>query len=128
MFAWSRSLRRWSTCGHRLQRHNQPRAHDRQPHRTLRRCGQVQLGLDGSGLDETANATLSMLVVVFFASLFALGLGLTWMTRRHQLGLKRLGWGLKRLQRGQFEFRLETDRRDEFRHTPTTVQVFRETA
>lgn len=79
-----------------------------------RRVGQVQLGLNGSGLDETANATLSMLVVVFFASLFALGVGLTWMTRRQQLGLKRLGWGLKRLQRGQFEFRLETDRRDEF--------------
>ncbi|HSG34305.1 MAG TPA: HAMP domain-containing protein, partial [Sphingomonadaceae bacterium] len=79
-----------------------------------RRVGQVQLGLDGSGLDETANATLSMLTVVFFASLLALGLGLTWMTRRQQLGLKRLGWGLKRLQRGQFEFRLETDRRDEF--------------
>jgi len=79
-----------------------------------RRVGQVQLGLDGSGLDETANATLSMLVVVFFASLLALALGLSWMTRRQQLGLKRLGWGLKRLQRGQFEFRLETHRRDEF--------------
>lgn len=79
-----------------------------------RRVGQVQLGLDGSGLDETANTTLSMLVVVFFASLLALALGLTWMTRRQQLGLKRLGWGLKRLQRGQFEFRLETTRRDEF--------------
>src|SRR6056297_1665830 len=79
-----------------------------------RQVGQVRLGLDGSGLEEAANATLSMLVVVFFASLFALTLGLTWMTRRQQLGLKRLGWGLKRLQRGQFEFRLETDRRDEF--------------
>jgi serine/threonine-protein kinase len=79
-----------------------------------RQVGQVRLGLDGSGLDEAANATLSMLVVVFVASLFALTLGLTWMTRRQQLGLKRLGWGLKRLQRGQFEFRLETDRRDEF--------------
>lgn len=79
-----------------------------------RRVGQVQLGLDGSGLDETANATLWMLVVVFCASLLALGLGLIWMTRRQQFGLKRLGWGLKRLQRGQFEFRLETRRRDEF--------------
>ena len=55
-----------------------------------------------------------MLAVVFFASLLALALGLAWMTRRQQLGLKRLGWGLKRLHRGQFEFRLETDRRDEF--------------
>lgn len=82
-----------------------------------RRVGQVQLGLDGSGLDETANATLSMLFVVFFASLLALALGLSWITRRQQLGLKRLGWGLKRLQRGQFEFRLETRRRDEFAST-----------
>lgn len=79
-----------------------------------RRVGQIQLGLDGSGLDETAKATLSMLVVVFFASLFALAFGLMWMTRRQQLGLKRLRWGLKRLQRGQFEFRLETNQRDEF--------------
>ena len=79
-----------------------------------RRVGEIQLGLDGSGLNETANATLSMLVAVFCASLFALALGLTWMTRRQQLGLKRLGWGLKRLQRGQVEFRLEADRRDEF--------------
>lgn len=79
-----------------------------------RRVGEIQLGLDGSGLGETANATLWMLVVVFCASLFALALGLIWMTRRQQVGLKRLGWGLKRLQRGQFEYRLETDRRDEF--------------
>jgi len=79
-----------------------------------RRVGQVQLGLDGSGLSETATATLWMLVIVFFAALLALGLGLSWMTRRQHLGLKRLGWGLKRLHRGQFEFRLETSRRDEF--------------
>ncbi|MEX0915698.1 MAG: HAMP domain-containing protein, partial [Wenzhouxiangellaceae bacterium] len=79
-----------------------------------RRVGQVHLGLDGSGLGNAANATMWMLVMVFCASLFALALGLIWMTRRQQLGLKRLGWGLKRLQRGQFEFRLETDRRDEF--------------
>jgi len=79
-----------------------------------RRVGQVQLGLDGSGLDETANATLWMLAIVFCSSLLALGLGLVWMTRRQQFALKRLGWGLKRLQRGQFEFRLETSRRDEF--------------
>lgn len=79
-----------------------------------RRVGEVQLGLDGSGLRETANATLWMLVVVFFAALFALGLGMIWMTRRQQLGLKRLVWGLKRLQRGQFEFRIDSNRRDEF--------------
>lgn len=79
-----------------------------------RRVGQIQLGLDGSGLNETARATFFMLVMILCAALLALALGLTWMTRRQQLGLKRLAWGLKRLQRGQFEFRLETNRRDEF--------------
>jgi len=85
-----------------------------------RRVGEVKLGLDGSGLGETATATMWMLVTVFVTALVPLALGLIWMTRRQQLGLKRLGWGLKRLQRGQFEFRLETDRRDEF------AQVFRQ--
>lgn len=79
-----------------------------------RRVGQVQLGLDGSGMGQTANATMWMLVVVFCAALLALAMGLVWMTRRQQLALKRLGWGLKRLQRGQFEYRLEYIRRDEF--------------
>ncbi len=79
-----------------------------------RQVGQVQLALDGRGLGETASATLWMLIAVLCASLLALAAGLGWMTRRQQLALKRLGWGLKRLQRGQFEFRLETGRRDEF--------------
>jgi nitrate/nitrite-specific signal transduction histidine kinase len=55
-----------------------------------------------------------MLVILFFAAVLALGAGLAWMTRRQQVGLRRLAWGLKRLQRGQYEFRLESDRRDEF--------------
>jgi serine/threonine-protein kinase len=79
-----------------------------------RRVGQVRLGLDGSGLDQTAAATMWMLVILFFAAVLALGAGLAWMTRRQQVGLRRLAWGLKRLQRGQYEFRLESDRRDEF--------------
>lgn len=79
-----------------------------------RQVGQVRLGLDGRGLGETATATMWMLVALLCASLLALAAGLAWMTRRQQLALKRLGWGLKRLQRGQFEFRLETSRRDEF--------------
>ena len=79
-----------------------------------RRVGQVQLGLDGSGMGQTANATIWMLMAVFFAALLALSMGLVWMTRRQQLALKRLAWGLKRLQRGQFEYRLEHVRRDEF--------------
>lgn len=79
-----------------------------------RQVGVVRLGLDGSGLNETAAATLWMLVAVFCAALFALAAGLIWMTRREQLGLNRIAWGLKRLQRGQYEFRLDSDRRDEF--------------
>lgn len=79
-----------------------------------RQVGQVRLGLDGRGLGETATATMWMLVALLCASLLALATGLAWMTRRQQLALKRLGWGFKRLQRGQFEFRLETSRRDEF--------------
>ena len=79
-----------------------------------RQVGQVQLGLDGSGMGQTASATMWMLVAVFCAALLALALGLVWMTRRQQLALRRLGWGLKRLHRGQFEFRLENTRRDEF--------------
>jgi serine/threonine-protein kinase len=82
-----------------------------------RRVGQVRLGLDGTGLSQAAAATMWMLVALFCAALLALAGGLAWMTRRHQLGLKRLAWGLKRLQRGQYEFRLETDRRDEFANT-----------
>jgi len=79
-----------------------------------RRVGQVQLGLDGSGMGQTASATMWMLVAVFCAALLALAMGLVWMTRRQQLALKRLAWGLKRLQRGQFEYRLEHIKRDEF--------------
>jgi serine/threonine-protein kinase len=79
-----------------------------------RRVGQVQLGLDGSGLNEAARTTAWMLAIIFFAALLALAAGLAWMTSRQQLGLKRLAWGLKRLYRGQYEFRLENERRDEF--------------
>jgi serine/threonine-protein kinase len=82
-----------------------------------RRVGQVRLGLDGTGLEQTAAATMWMLVVLFCCALLALAAGLAWMTRRQQVGLKRLAWGLKRLHRGQYEFRLESDRRDEFAGT-----------
>nr|WP_277347538.1 HAMP domain-containing protein [Wenzhouxiangella sp. XN79A] len=34
--------------------------------------------------------------------------------RRQQRALQRLAWGLKRLSRGQVDFRLEAERRDEF--------------
>src|SRR6056297_1308163 len=79
-----------------------------------RRVGEVRLGLDGSGLDAAAASTLWMLFVIFSAALLALAAGLAWMTRRQQRGLNRLAWGIKRLRRGQYELRLETERRDEF--------------
>lgn len=79
-----------------------------------RRVGEIRLGLDGSGLQAAARSTLSMLIAVFSVALAAVLLGLAWITRRNQTGLKRLAWGLKRLQRGQYEFRFDEDRRDEF--------------
>ncbi|MFU8877882.1 MAG: protein kinase domain-containing protein [Wenzhouxiangellaceae bacterium] len=81
-----------------------------------RRVGQVRLGLDGQTLKETARATLVMLTAVFLTSLTALAIGLAWLTRRQQRVLRRLAWGLKRLQRGQFQFRLDASPRDEFAH------------
>jgi len=79
-----------------------------------RRVGEIRLGLDGSGLQSAARSTMSMLIAVFSVALAAVLLGLAWITRRNQTGLKRLAWGLKRLQRGQYEFRFDEDRRDEF--------------
>jgi serine/threonine-protein kinase len=79
-----------------------------------RRVGEVRLGLDGAALDAAVASTLWMLIMIFVAALLALAIALAWMTRRQQRALSRLAWGLKRLRRGQYEFRLETDRRDEF--------------
>jgi methyl-accepting chemotaxis protein len=41
-------------------------------------------------------------------------LGLGWVMRRQQRALQQLAWGMKRLGRGQLDFRLEVQRRDEF--------------
>lgn len=79
-----------------------------------RRVGEVHLGLDGSGLDTTAATTLSMLALVFSITVLVVALGVAWIIRRQQRVLERLTWGLKRLSRGQIDFRLEGDRRDEF--------------
>lgn len=78
-----------------------------------RRVGDVRLGLDGSALNQAARATLVMLLLVFGAAMLAVLAGLWWITRRQQQGLRRLAWGLKRLQRGQYEFRLNDDLRHE---------------
>ncbi len=82
-----------------------------------RRVGQVRLGLEGRTLQETARGTLIMFTVVFMTSLTALAIGLAWLTRRQHQVLRRLSWGLKRLQRGQFQFRLEANPRDEYART-----------
>ncbi|MDT8408227.1 MAG: serine/threonine-protein kinase [Wenzhouxiangellaceae bacterium] len=79
-----------------------------------RRVGSVHLGLDASALASTATTTLWMLIAVFTASLLAVALGLAWMVRRQQRALRRLVWGLKRLYRNQYDFRLEAERKDEF--------------
>jgi len=81
-----------------------------------RRVGAVRLGLDGRGLDAAAASLMWMLGLVFACALLALTIGLAWITRRQQRGLSRLDWGLRRLQRGQYEFRLDPERRDEFTH------------
>jgi len=78
-----------------------------------RRVGDVRLALDGSGLERTARATLTMLALVFSAAMLAVVAGLWWIIRRHQVGLRRLAWGLKRLQRGQYDFRFDDEIRDE---------------
>jgi len=78
-----------------------------------RRVGDVRLALDGSGLERTARATLTMLALVFSAAMLAVLAGLWWIIRRHQVGLRRLAWGLKRLQRGQYDFRFDDEIRDE---------------
>ncbi|MCA1778916.1 MAG: protein kinase, partial [Xanthomonadaceae bacterium] len=81
-----------------------------------RRVGEVRLGLDAGTLDATATTTLRMLAVVFSVSLLAVVVGLGWLTQRQHRALKRLAWGLRRLYRGQSDFRLDDERRDEFAH------------
>ncbi len=79
-----------------------------------RRVGEVRLGLDGSALDATAATTMTMLVLVFTLTILVVAFGSAWMMRRQQRALQRLAWGLKRLARGQVDFRLEAERRDEY--------------
>ena len=79
-----------------------------------RRVGEVRLGLDGSTLETTAATTLGLLALVFSITVLVVALGVGWMLRRQQRAMQRLAWGLKRLTRGQVDFRLEAERRDEF--------------
>lgn len=76
------------------------------------RIGQVQLGVDGSQLQATARTTLSMLVIVFLVTVSVVGTGFAWLSRIQQRSLQRVGWGLQRIARGQYDFRLEAGRQD----------------
>ena len=78
------------------------------------RVGEVYLGLDGSALNQAADATLVMLAAVFGLTLLTAMIGLSWMTRRQQRSVTELAWGLKRLASGQRDIRIESGPRDEF--------------
>lgn len=74
-----------------------------------RRVGEVQLAIDGAGLERAARNTLLMLMMVFAAATVAMVVGVWWLMRRLQVGVQRVAWALKRLERGQYEFRLEDE-------------------
>lgn len=77
-----------------------------------RRIGQVQLGIDGSQLQSVARTTLAMLLVVFLATVLVGAIGFTWVARWQQRSILRIGWGLQRIARGQYDFRLDNDRHE----------------
>lgn len=79
------------------------------------RLGQVHLGLDGSGLSAAARGTLSMMTVVFIVAMLVIVAAMTAMVRHHRRIIERVGWGLRRIGQGHYEFRLDAERRDEFR-------------
>lgn len=77
-----------------------------------RRIGQVQLGIDGHQLQAAAQTTLWMLVVVFLVSVTIVAAGFAWLWRWQQRSIQRIGWGLQRIARGQYDFRLDPRRQD----------------
>ncbi len=76
------------------------------------RIGQVQLGIDGSQLQAAARTTLTMLVVVFLVTVLLGAIGFTWVARWQQRSIQRVAWGLQRIARGHYDFRLDDDRQD----------------
>jgi len=80
-----------------------------------RRLGEVYLGLDGSGLSAAARSTLSMMIVVFIVAMLVIVAAMIAMVRHHRRIIERVGWGLRRIGQGHYEFRLDAERRDEFR-------------
>ncbi len=79
-----------------------------------RRLGGVHLGIDGGGLTAAARSTLGMMVLVFLIAMLAVMIGLAWLVRRQRRLIERMAWGLRRIGRGQYGFRLDDERRDEF--------------
>jgi len=79
-----------------------------------RRLGEVYLGLDGSELTAAARGTLSMLVMVFLIAMVVIMAAISAMVRHQKRLIERIGWGLRRMGKGQYDFRLEGNRRDEF--------------
>jgi len=79
-----------------------------------RRIGEVQLGLDGAQLESAAQTTLIMLALVFAVTVIVVGSGLSLLVRQQQRSIQRIGRGLQRIARGQYDARLEGDRQDVF--------------
>ncbi len=77
-----------------------------------RRIGQVQLGIDGGQLQSAARATLFMLLVVFLVTVLVGAIGFAWVARWQQRSIQRVAWGLQRIARGQYDFRLDDARQD----------------
>jgi len=79
-----------------------------------RRVGEVYLGLDGSELSAAARGTLGMMVLVFLLAMVVIMASIAILVRHHRRLIERVGWGLRRMGQGQYDFRLEGHRRDEF--------------
>jgi eukaryotic-like serine/threonine-protein kinase len=78
------------------------------------RLGEVYLGLDGSGLSIAARNTLGMMVLVFLAAMMVILVALAAMVRHQRRLIERIAWGFRRIGKGQYDFRLDAERRDEF--------------
>jgi eukaryotic-like serine/threonine-protein kinase len=76
------------------------------------RLGQIQLGIDGSQLEMAARTTLWMLVIVLLVTVGVVGAGFAWLWRIQQRSLQRISWGLQRVARGQYDFRLDSAGQD----------------
>jgi len=79
-----------------------------------RRIGEVYLGLDGSEIVAAARSALVMMVLVFAAAMGVILVAMVGLVRRQRRLIERMAWGLRRIAKGLYDFRLESERRDEF--------------